>query len=81
MFKYEDGYTSDETMSADMLIAEREQEYINSAIFLFFRGRVERMKVCLSQLGSVHILHLKIFYMVYYIYLALHRGQQIFSVT
>ena len=45
MFKYEDGYTESEAKAASNLINECEQEYINSAIFLFFRGRVERMKV------------------------------------
>lgn len=45
MLKYEDGYTTDEAAAAENLIIENEMEYINSAIFSFFRGRVERMKV------------------------------------
>lgn len=45
MLKYEDGYTSDQAAAAGSLIAENERQYPNSSIFLFFRGRVERMKV------------------------------------
>lgn len=52
MLKYEDGYTSDQASSAANLIVECERRYPNSSIFLFFRGRVERMKVFLKYLNN-----------------------------
>lgn len=45
MLKYEDGYTSTEANCAAKLIDECQRNYENSAIFLFFRGRVDRMHV------------------------------------
>lgn len=44
MLKYEDGYTTNQALAAANLITESERNYPNSAIFLFFRGRVERMQ-------------------------------------
>lgn len=45
MFSCEDGYSSNEIRAASNLLNECATDYTNSAIFLFFLGRVERMKV------------------------------------
>lgn len=44
MFQNEDGYSSAEIDAASCLLAENKLIYGRSAIFLFFTGRVERMK-------------------------------------
>lgn len=45
LFLNEDGYTSDKIEAVSNLLTDNEQQYTDSAIFLFFHGRFERMKV------------------------------------
>lgn len=45
LFLNEDGYTTDKIESVSSLLNAYGQQYSQSAIFLFFRGRLERMKV------------------------------------
>lgn len=48
IFRNEDGYANDKMESVANLLEENETKYKNSAIFLFFHGRLERMKVWLD---------------------------------
>lgn len=50
LFFDEDGYTTDKIDSATAILSDYDRQYGQSAIFLFFRGRLERMKVHLSRL-------------------------------
>lgn len=45
IFRNEDGYANDKIESVANLLEENRTKYNNSAIFLFFHGRLERMKV------------------------------------
>lgn len=52
LFLNEEGYTSDKIEAVSNLLNDYEQQYESSAIFLFFRGRFERMKVHLMKTFS-----------------------------
>lgn len=45
MFKNEDGYSDSDIKAASLILGECKSKFPNSAIFLFFQGRVDRMKV------------------------------------
>lgn len=45
MFKNEDGYSDSDIKAASLILGECKDKFPNSAIFQFFQGRVERMKV------------------------------------
>lgn len=45
MFKNEDGYSDSDIKAASLILSECKNKFPNSAIFQFFQGRVERMKV------------------------------------
>lgn len=44
---------------ADMLINESQTEFGDSALFLFFKGRVQRLKVFIVYENIVYVIHLK----------------------
>lgn len=50
MFKNEDGYSDSDIKAASIILDECKQNFPNSAIFQFFQGRVERMKVIFSNI-------------------------------
>ncbi|XP_037031278.1 tetratricopeptide repeat protein 39C-like isoform X2 [Bradysia coprophila] len=53
MFKNEDGYSDSDIKAASLILGECKSKFPNSAIFLFFQGRVERMKANTSNaIGS-----------------------------
>lgn len=56
LFLNEEGYTSDKIEAVSNLLNDYEQQYNGSAIFLFFRGRFERMKVHLITFLKIVIL-------------------------
>lgn len=71
MLKYEDGYTTNEATSAAGLINECQRNYENSGIFLFFRGRVDRMHVIiittyLNENSSFFKLNIHLFAKLYF---------------
>lgn len=45
LFHNEDGYSKEKIDAVNELLNDCHQEYHSAAIFLFFRGRLERMKV------------------------------------
>lgn len=47
MFKNEDGYSDSDIKAASLILGECKYKFPTSAIFQFFQGRVERMKVSL----------------------------------
>lgn len=45
IFPNEDGYAKEKVDAATKLLDESIQQYPNAGLYLFFRGRLERMKV------------------------------------
>lgn len=67
IFRNEDGYASDKIEAVANLLEENRQKYKSSAIFLFFHGRLERMKVSLPLNNHRNVIPSKCFLFLSYL--------------
>lgn len=66
LFQHEDGYSAENVETITNLLNESQQQYGDSAIFLFFRGRLHRMQVNAKKFVNLRTIRVKIVYQMFF---------------